>query len=81
MSRSLFLRIQFKVETYEPYFIQKRDNAQRLVLSSLQKITVALRMLAYRVAAGFMDGMCGLENPLQSLVVCLWERKVGWFVG
>ena len=27
MSRSLFLRIQSKVETYEPYFIQKRDNA------------------------------------------------------
>ena len=35
MSRSLFLRIQSKVETYEPYFIQKRENAQRLGLSSL----------------------------------------------
>jgi len=46
MSRSLFLHIQSKVETYEPYFIQKRDNAQRLGLSSLQKITAALRMLA-----------------------------------
>ena len=55
MSRSLFLRIQSAVETYEPYFIQKRDNAQRLSLSSLQKITAALRMLAYGVAADFMD--------------------------
>ena len=55
MSRSLFLRIQSAVETYEPYFIQKRDNAQRLSLSSLQKITAALRMLAYGVAANFMD--------------------------
>ena len=27
MSQSLFLRIQSAVETYEPYFIQKRDNA------------------------------------------------------
>ena len=81
MSWSLFLRIQSKVETYEPYFIQKRDNAQRLGLSSLQKITAALRMLAYGVAVGFMEGMCGLENQLQSLVVCLWERRVGWFVG
>ena len=27
MSQSLFLRIQSKVKTYEPYFIQKRDNA------------------------------------------------------
>ncbi|KAK9993908.1 hypothetical protein SO802_023611 [Lithocarpus litseifolius] len=55
MSQSLFLRIQSKVETYEPYFIQKRDTVQRLDLSSLQKITTALRMLAYGVAADFMD--------------------------
>ena len=55
LSRSLFLRIQSKVETYEPYFIQKRDNAQRLGLSSLQKITTALRMLAYRVTIDFID--------------------------
>ena len=55
MSWSLFLRIQSKVETYEPYFIQKRDNAQRLGLSSLQKITTAFRMLAYGVTANFMD--------------------------
>ena len=55
MSRSLFFRIQSKVETYEPYFIQKRDNAQRLGLSSLQKITTALRMLAYAMTVDFMD--------------------------
>ncbi|KAL0006319.1 hypothetical protein SO802_013880 [Lithocarpus litseifolius] len=55
MSRSLFLHIQSKVETYEPYFIQRRDNAQRLSLSSLQKITAALRMLAYGMAADFMN--------------------------
>ena len=55
MSRSLFVCIQSKVETYEPYFIQKRDNAQRRGLSSLQKITIALRMLAYGVTADFMD--------------------------
>ena len=55
MSRSLFLRIQSKVKTYEPYFIQKRDNAQRLGLSSLRKITDALRMLAYGVTADFRD--------------------------
>ena len=55
MSRSLLLCIQSKVETYEPYFIQKRDNAQRLDLSSLQKITAALRMLTYGVATNFMN--------------------------
>ena len=69
MSRSLFLRIQSKVKTYEPYFIQKRDNAQRLDLSSLQKITVALRMLAYEVAIDFMDEyvQIGESTPIESL--------------
>ncbi|XP_050278347.1 uncharacterized protein LOC126719884 [Quercus robur] len=55
MSRNLFLRIQHEVEAYESYFIQKRDNAQKWGLSSLQKITTALRMLAYGVTADFMD--------------------------
>ncbi|XP_028116649.1 uncharacterized protein LOC114314373 [Camellia sinensis] len=55
MNRSLFLRIQSKVEAYEPYFVQKRNGAGVLGLSSLQKITAALRMLVYGVAADFMD--------------------------
>ncbi|XP_075662918.1 uncharacterized protein LOC142632380 [Castanea sativa] len=62
MSQSLFLRIQSKVETYEPYFIQKRDNAQRLGLSSLQKIIATLRMLAYGVTADFMDEYVRIEE-------------------
>ena len=55
MRRSLFLPIQSAVEGHDDYFIQKRDSAQRLGFSSLQKITVALRMLAYGVTADFMD--------------------------
>ena len=35
--------------------LSKKDNAQRLGLSSLQKMTVAVRMLAYGVTADFMD--------------------------
>ncbi|KAF5448017.1 hypothetical protein F2P56_033525 [Juglans regia] len=55
MSRPLFLRILNEVEVYEPYFVQRRDNAGRLGLSSMQKITAALRMLAYGVTGDFMD--------------------------
>ncbi|XP_042968395.1 uncharacterized protein LOC122301247 [Carya illinoinensis] len=55
MSRPLFLRILNEVESYEPYFVQIRDNAGRLGLSSMQKITAALRMLAYGVTGDFMD--------------------------
>ncbi|XP_028077125.1 uncharacterized protein LOC114279120 [Camellia sinensis] len=52
---SLFLCIQSEVEAYEPYFVQKRNGAGVLGLSSLQKITAALRMLAYGVSVDFMD--------------------------
>ena len=55
MRRSLFLHIQFVVEGYDDYFIQKRDSAQRLDFPSLQKIIVALRMFTYGVTANFMD--------------------------
>ena len=35
MKRSLFLRIQSKVEAYDSYFVQKRNSANKLGLSSL----------------------------------------------
>ena len=62
MSRSFFLHIQSKVEAYETYFIQKRDNSQRLGLSLLQKMTVIVRMLAYGVTTELWMNMCGLEK-------------------
>ena len=55
MRRYLFLRIISKVEAHEPYFTQKRNAAKKLGLSPLQKMITALRMLAYGVAADFMD--------------------------
>ncbi|XP_038678360.1 uncharacterized protein LOC119979801 [Tripterygium wilfordii] len=55
MNRALFLRIQSTIEMHEPYFQQRRDAAGRLGLSSLQKITAALRILASGVATDFMD--------------------------
>ena len=55
MRCSLFFRILSKVKAHEPYFIQKRNAAKKLGLSPLQKMTATLRMLAYRVAADFMD--------------------------
>ncbi|XP_074346414.1 uncharacterized protein LOC141685196 [Apium graveolens] len=55
MSRPLFLRVLREVESFEPYFVQRIDNARRLGLSSMQKVTATLRMLAYRVTGDFMD--------------------------
>jgi hypothetical protein len=55
MRRSFFCYILERVCARDVYFVQKRDAARLLGLSSRQKITVALRMLALRVCADAMD--------------------------
>ena len=55
MSHPLFFRLQSALEAHDPYFIQKRNVTGMLGLSSLQKMTVALRILAYGVVADFID--------------------------
>ena len=70
MKRSLFLRIQSKVEAHDSYFVQKRNSANNLGLSSLQKITTALRMLAYGVSGDLIDEYVriGETTALESLI-------------
>ena len=59
MKRSLFLRIQFKVEAHDSYFVQKKkknkNSAKKFGLSSLQMITAVLRMLVYGVSGDLID--------------------------
>ena len=55
MSRSPFFCLQSALEAHDPYFIQKRNVARTLSLSSLQKMTAALRILAYEVVADSTD--------------------------
>ncbi|KAF8377156.1 hypothetical protein HHK36_030529 [Tetracentron sinense] len=55
MQRSLFLRIQSAGEAHDPYFVQKTNVVGTFGLSSLQKITTAMRMLAYGVTANYVD--------------------------
>ena len=65
MSRSLFLSIKSNLEEKDEYFVQKRNAAGVFGLSSLQKMTAALRMLAYGVAADFIDEYVRMEKALQ----------------
>ena len=55
MSRPLFLRIVDAVKNHDNYFKKRRDIIGRLGLSSLQKITVVFRMLAYGLPADATD--------------------------
>ncbi|XP_042404542.1 uncharacterized protein LOC121994647 [Zingiber officinale] len=43
------------MENHEPYFVQRRIATGTLGLSSLQKVSAAMRILAYGVGADLMD--------------------------
>ncbi|KAI8571886.1 hypothetical protein RHMOL_Rhmol01G0154900 [Rhododendron molle] len=69
MSHSLFLRIQAAIEAHDPYFVQGRNAAGMLGLSSLQKMMAAIRILAYGVSADFLDEIVriGESTAIESL--------------
>ncbi|XP_015697119.2 uncharacterized protein LOC107305093 [Oryza brachyantha] len=55
MRHHLFLRIMNAVEAHDNYFVEKRNAAGILGLSSMQKITAVFRMLSYGIAADAVD--------------------------
>ncbi|KAK1648511.1 hypothetical protein QYE76_066316 [Lolium multiflorum] len=55
MTRPLFRRIMDGVKIYDDYFRAKVDALGKVGLSSYQKCTTAIRMLAYGVAGDFVD--------------------------
>ena len=55
LSRSLFLRIVHTLQQHNNYFVQKINAANIIGLSDEQKMTVALRMLAYGMSADSID--------------------------
>jgi hypothetical protein len=64
MQRCLFLRIMHEVCTYDSYFVQKRNAAGVLGLSSVQKCTAALHMLAYGTSGDVVDEYCRLSESI-----------------
>ena len=55
LSRPLFLRILRTLQQHNNYFVQRRNAANTLGLSGEQKMTAALRMLAYGMSADSID--------------------------
>ena len=55
LSRPLFLRILHTLQQHNDYFVQRRNAANTVGLSSEQKMTAALRMLAYGMSADSID--------------------------
>src|SRR4051812_11246326 len=83
MRRELFLRITSAVEQHNPYFLQKPDCSGRLGLSPIQKVTTALRILAYGFAADHCDEYLkiGQSTAIESLkafcttIISLYEAE------
>ncbi|XP_074355895.1 uncharacterized protein LOC141695556 [Apium graveolens] len=69
MRRSLFLRIEEAITAHDNYFTQRTDVVGVRGLSSLQKVTAALRMLAYGTAADAVDDYVriGESTTIESL--------------
>jgi hypothetical protein len=55
MWRELFLQIIAAVTEHDAYYTMRADVAGRIGLSPIQKVTAALRQLAYRSPAGAVD--------------------------
>jgi hypothetical protein len=55
MTKRLFCRILEAVTAHDEYFSQRPDAAHKLGCSPLQKVTAALRMLAYGCSADSLD--------------------------
>ena len=55
LSRPLFLRILHTLQQCNHYFVQRRNAANTIGLSGEQKMTAALRMLAYGMSADSLD--------------------------
>lgn len=62
MSRPLFLRIMNAVEDHDDYFVQKRNAAGLIGFSCHQKVTAAMRQLAYGIAADALDEYLGIAE-------------------
>ena len=62
MSSRLSRRIHDAVKLHDIYFMQKRDAIGRLGLSSYQKITASIRMLAYAMPADILDDVMGMAE-------------------
>ena len=62
MPRSLFLRIHDSILEKDPYFCERQDATKKLGASSYQKMTAAIRMLAYGASSDSLDEYCRISE-------------------
>jgi hypothetical protein len=63
MNLGLFRRIAEDIQNHDAYFVQKRDAAGKLGFSTFQKMTSAMRMMAYGCSADAVDEYTRMGEP------------------
>ena len=79
MRRELSLQLVDAVCSYYPWFVEGRDALERLGVSSLQKCTTALRMLAYGIPANACDEYCRLGESTTLVAMKRWVVAIWCF--
>lgn len=69
MKRSLFLKIVEKVQETDTFLVKKKNAAGKLGFSPIQKVTAAIRQLAYGMSADSLDEY--LRTGESTALVCL----------
>ena len=76
MRKPPFLHILHAISESDAYFVQKKNAARKMELSSLQKATVAMRMLAYVTSSKAQEEHTKMaENTAQEAMV-RWCKEV-----
>ena len=75
MSTELFRRIAEKLASHDWYFQQRRNAAGELGHSTFQKVTAALRMLAYGIPADLVDDHLAMGES--QAIMCVKRFAVG----
>jgi hypothetical protein len=76
MRRPLFLRIVSEVENHEQFFVQGRNAAGTLGFTACQKITAAIRMLAYGVTGDYVDEYLRISETTAMMSLKLFAQAV-----
>jgi hypothetical protein len=76
MRRPLFLCIISEVENHEQFFVQERNAAGTLDFTACQKITAAIKMLAYGVTGDYVDEYMRISETTAMISLKLFAQTV-----
>ena len=75
MRRELFMRIHDSIVSFDNFFVQKADALGNVGLSSLQKISAALRIFSYGIACDAVDEYVRIGDDITTIFGTFMEMN------